>query len=114
MESLSTRLEKLRELHDTDIATKEDRAKAIPLWALLIIYDKANSACYIDYMLGLRALVDWLGEPDYTPRSAVKYDIELLHSYESDRIASITKLPACWIIECTVLDVIPRLAKAGD
>lgn len=109
MDSLSTRLNKLRTLHDTDISTKEDKTIEFPLWALLIIYEKAHHRSYINYNEGFKVLVDWLSPITYTPKNTALYNRNILVSYEVSNIGRMLNVSKEEIYECVFTEVIPRL-----
>jgi len=111
-ESLTDRLARLSEVHDTETATKEARVIEFPLWALLVIYEKANHACYIDYMKGYRALASWLSPIVASPDTdqSYKYKLDCIQGYESGELAKyLPHIQDYQILQCAIEEVAPRL-----
>jgi hypothetical protein len=78
-ESLTSRLAALK-------AGKELERKPFPLWALIILYNRARSRdVYCDYFYGFKLLRDWLG-PIEIPEQEIPVP-NLYRSYDIQEIA---------------------------
>lgn len=80
-----------------------------PLWALLVIYEKANEACYVDYMTGFSALVSWLSPIDITDFPPDFKCIDCLRTYEINRMAMLLNVPEESIMYSLIYEVLPKL-----
>lgn len=84
------------------------RDKSFPLWALLTIYVKAEHECYVDYMAGFKALVNWLGPISDEPcNNLVKIDI--LSNYETQQMADILNYFEEEILATLIYKVLPNV-----
>lgn len=100
---------------DSAAATDEDKTP-FPLWALLVIYEKANDTCYINYMEGFKALVNWLSPIAYPNHRDSNYyeSSNILRSYESRELSNILNIPENVLIKCVVERVLPSLCVYAD
>jgi len=103
------RLAALRLSLNTSSKDSESERMEFPLWALLVIYHKANRACYVNYMEGLKNLVEWLKPISITPKNPSYYSSRVLGGYETSRLADILNTDYNIILECVVTEVLPRL-----
>jgi len=103
-EVLQNRLAKL--LSDDGFSNKsaEYYNTPFPLYALLIIYSKANHECYIDYMLGFKLLNIWLS-PIVAPTGKVYEYGDILNNYEINEISDILNIPNDMIIHTLIGNV---------
>ena len=113
----SERLAALLKKLEADSLTAIDEDKTpFPLWALLVIYEKANHECYINYMEGFKALVNWLSPIAYPNHRGSGYyaTSNILRSYESRELARILNMPEDILIKCVVERVLPSLSIYAD
>lgn len=102
----------IQELEADSVAAADEDKTPFPLWALLVIYEKANHECYINYMEGFKALVHWLSPIAYPNHRDSDYYAasNILRSYESKEISRILNMPEDVLIKCVVERVLPSLA----
>jgi len=85
-----------------------------PLWALLVIYEKANHKLFIEYNRGFKQLIEWLKPIVYIPKNSAKYDLQVLCSYEVSNTGKLTGFSEQDIYECMIEEVIPRLQATNE
>jgi len=84
-----------------------------PLWALLTIYSKAERECYIDYMAGFKALVDYLGPVVVTRKESPK-DYSLLYNYPMQQMSIELGIPQDTIIDSYIYEVPHLISEASE
>lgn len=106
----------LKELEVASIAATDEDKTPFPLWALLVIYEKANQECYINYMEGFKLLVNWLSPIAYPNHRDSDYYAasNILRSYESRELSRILNIPEDVLIKCVVERVLPSLCVHAD
>lgn len=98
-------------LEERNASTKSKAANSTPLSAYVIIYSKASSECYVDYMEGAKLLWDWLS-PIEVPEEEVDNSkmklYNLINTYEVQKLAyhvvpNKNDLQAMWKFELAFL-----------
>ena len=106
-------LDVLRALHtspDMSIKDKETEHTLFPMRALLMIYEKANYQCYIDYMEGFKLLSAWLSPIAYPSSINIDYyKSNIMYGYEVQEIAKILNASQAIIVGCVIEEVLPRM-----
>lgn len=79
-----------------------------PLWVLLLIYERAEYVCYINYMHGFKALTAWLSPIEIPTYTSIKAP-QMFCSYTMQQIAHHLSMDQDMIYTCMIKEVIPRL-----
>ena len=113
---LQDKLAALRILHNREYVTEESKSIEFPLSSVLLILSKLNLSYSFEYSSAFYDLVRWFQPISYTPRNLDVRHLDLFNpntlnelEYYLNIVKTNIPMPKQYILECYILDVIPKL-----